>query len=227
MLAVGLTGGIGAGKSTVAELLVARGAALIDADAIARQVVEPGRPALAALVDRFGTGILGPDGALDRPALASVAFADAGALADLNAITHPAIATEMAEQRRALEDTGAVVLLDVPLLQPAHRDVLALDVVVVVDCDPEVALERLVTERAMDASDARARMAAQPSREERLQGADLVVDNNDGRDELAGQVDRVWKALTSMAADKAAGRAVGPPPAPGVAGGVAGEADSS
>lgn len=227
MLAVGLTGGIGAGKSTVAELLVARGAALVDADAIARQVVEPGRPALAALVERFGPGVLGPDGALDRAALAAVAFADAGALADLNAITHPAIATEMAEQRRALEETGAVVLLDVPLLRPAHRDVLALDVVVVVDCDPEVAYERLVTDRAMDPSDARARMAAQPSREERLQGADLVVDNNDGRHALAVEVDRVWEVLTALAADKAAGRAVRPPTGPGAPGAGAGEVGTS
>jgi len=209
MLAVGLTGGLGAGKSTVAGLLVQRGAALIDADAIARQVVEPGRPALAALVDRFGTAILGPDASLDRAALAAVAFGDPDALADLNAITHPAIATEMAEQRRALEDTDGVVLLDVPLLKPAHRDLLALDVVAVVDCDPEVALERVVTERAMDRADARARMAAQPSREERLQGADLVIDNNDGRAALEAEVDRVWTALTAMAADKAAAGAAG------------------
>lgn len=209
MLAVGLTGGLGAGKSTVAELLVQRGASLIDADAIARQVVEPGRPALAALVDRFGTAILGPDATLDRAALAAVAFGDPDALADLNAITHPAIAAEMANQRHALEDTDAVVLLDVPLLKPLHRDVLALDVVAVVDCDPEVALERVVTERAMDRADARARMAAQPSRQERLQGADLVIDNNDGRAALEAEVDRVWTALTAMAADKAAAGAAG------------------
>ncbi|HAM02355.1 MAG TPA: dephospho-CoA kinase [Acidimicrobiaceae bacterium] len=199
MLAVGLTGGIGAGKSTVAQLLVRRGAVLVDADAIARQVVEPGRPALAALVERFGAAILGPDGTLDRAALAAVAFADPGALADLNAITHPAIATEMAEQRRAVENTDAVVLLDVPLLKPVHRDLLALDVVVVVDCAPDLALERLVTGRAMDRADARARMAAQPSREERLQGADLVIDNNDGRQALEAEVERVWAALTALA----------------------------
>lgn len=205
MLAVGLTGGIGAGKSTVAALLVERGATLIDADAIARQVVEPGRPALAALVERFGPDILGPDGSLDRPALAAVAFADDGALADLNAITHPAIAADMAAQRLALEQTEAIVLLDVPLLKPEHRHILALDLVMVVDCDPAVALERLVSERGMDPTDARARMAAQPSRAERLEGADLVIDNTGDRHALASEVDRAWRVLTARAAAKAAG----------------------
>jgi dephospho-CoA kinase len=209
VLAVGLTGGIGAGKSTVAGLLVARGAVLIDADAIARQVVEPGQPALAALIERFGPAIVNSDGTLDRGALAALAFADPGALADLNAITHPAIAAVMAEQRRALEATDTVAVLDVPLLTPAHRHLLALDAVVVVDCDPDVALDRLVSQRAMEPGDARARMAVQPSRHERLQGADIVVDNSDGRPALEAEVDRAWTALCALARAKAAG---GPAP---------------
>ncbi len=203
MLAVGLTGGMGSGKSTVARLLVERGAALIDADAIAREVVEPGRPALAALVERFGESILTPEGTLDRPALASLAFADPEALSDLNAITHPAIAAEMAERRARLEHTDRVVVLDVPLLSPAHRDVLSLDAVVVVDCDPGTALERVVTQRGIPEADVRARMAAQATREERLQGADLVVDNCGDRVVLEAEVDRVWQALSAMAPAKA------------------------
>lgn len=199
MLAVGLTGGIGAGKSTVAQALVARGAALIDADQIARQVVEPGRPAHQALVERFGTAILAGDGTIDRPALAAVAFADQAALAELNAITHPAIAAEMARQRAGYEGTDAVVLLDIPLMTPAQRQLLGLDVVVVVDCDPDVAVERLVSQRGMEEEQARARMAAQPSREERLAGADLVVDNSDGRDKLLAEVQRVWADLSQRA----------------------------
>ena len=204
MLAVGLTGGIGSGKSTVADLLVARGAALIDADRIAREVVAPGGPAHAPLVERFGPGILAPDGTIDRPRLAALAFAEPAALADLNAITHPAIGAVMAERRAALEDSDAVVILDVPLLTPAHRDLLALDVVVVVDCDPATALERLVAGRAMGREDATARMAAQASREERLEGADLVVDNCGPREALDGEVDRVWRDLAERARAKAA-----------------------
>jgi len=204
VLAVGLTGGIGSGKSTVADLLVDRGAVLIDADRIAREVVEPGGPAYAPLVERFGSGIVGEDGAIDRPALAALAFADPVALADLNAITHPAIGVVMAERRAAVEGSDDVVLLDIPLLTPAHRDVLSLDVVVVVDCDPAVALERLVAQRQMAREDAEARMAAQVSREERLAGADLVVHNSGSRAELAGEIDRVWKELSRRARDKAA-----------------------
>lgn len=207
MLAVGLTGGIGAGKSTVAELLVARGAALIDADRIAREVVEPGRPAHGALVARFGEGIVAPDGTIDRAALASVAFADPGALADLNAITHPAIGAVMAERRAALEGGDAVVLLDVPLLTPAHRQLLDLDVVLVVDCDPERCVARAVEQRGMAEADVRARMAAQATRAERLEGADLVVDNSGDRARLDAEVDRVWAELQARAEAKAAGTA--------------------
>jgi len=205
MLAVGLTGGIGAGKSTVAERLVARGAALIDADRIAREVVEPGRPAHGALVERFGPGIVASDGTIDRPALAAIAFGDPQALADLNAITHPAIGAVMAERRAALEGTDAVVLLDVPLLTPAHRQLLALDAVLVVDCDPEVCVARAVGQRGMAEADVRARMAAQATRAERLEGADLVIDNSGDRTQLEDEVARAWDDLAARARAKAAG----------------------
>jgi dephospho-CoA kinase len=207
VLSVGLTGGIGSGKSTVAEALVARGAVLVDADRIARQVVEPGQPAHRRLVERFGARIVAPDGTIDRPALADIAFADRAALADLNSITHPAIAAEMERQRAAYRHSDAVVLLDIPLMTPAQRDLLGLDLVVVVDCDPEVALERLVSQRGMDRRQARARMAAQPSREQRLAGADLVVDNGGDRSRLAEEVERLWGELAARAARKAQGQA--------------------
>jgi dephospho-CoA kinase len=197
---------MGSGKSTVARLLVERGAKLIDADAIARQVVEPGRPAHHKLVERFGPGIVAADGTIDRPALAAIAFAGPETIADLNAITHPAIAEEMAARRADLEQSDDVVLLDVPLLAPAHRDVLGLDAVVVVDCDLETAVERVVTQRGIPEADVRARLAAQVSRDERLAGADLVVDNCGDRARLETEVDRIWAALRSMAEAKAAGR---------------------
>jgi len=200
VLAVGLTGGIGSGKSTVADLLVARGAVLIDADRIAREVVVPGGPAYGPLVERFGTGIVGPDGAIDRPALAAVAFAGPESVAALNAITHPAIGAVMAQRRAAEEETDHVVVLDIPLLRPAHRDALRLDVVVVVDCPPEVAVDRLVGQRGFTRHDAEARMAAQVSREERRRGADFVIDNASDRSHLVDEVDRVWAALAALAA---------------------------
>jgi len=195
VLAVGLTGGIGAGKSSVADLLVERGAVLIDADRIAREVVVPGGPAYAPLVERFGPGIVAPDGTIDRPALAALAFADPEALAALNAITHPAIGAVMTERRAAQEGGDAVVVLDVPLLTPAHRDLLSLAVVVVVDCPVDLAVARLVEQRGFSRADAEARVAAQVPREERLAGADYVVDNARDRPHLVAEVDRVWAEL--------------------------------
>jgi dephospho-CoA kinase len=195
MLAVGLTGGIGCGKSTVADLLVARGAVLLDADAIAREVVVPGGPAYAPLVERFGAGVLAPDGTLDRPALAAIVFADPAALADLNAIVHPAVGAELARRRTAEEPTDHVVVFDIPLLRPDHRRDLGLDAVVVVDCPEEVALDRLERLRGMPRADARARMAAQIAREERRRHADVVIDNGGDRDGLVEQVERLWEQL--------------------------------
>jgi len=195
MLAVGLTGGIGSGKSTVADLLARRGAELIDADQIAREVVEPGQPAHRALVERFGPGILAPDGSLDRPALAGLAFSDPQALADLNAITHPAIGESMLARRQVADGKEGVLLLAIPLLKAAHRDTVRLDAVVVVDCPVEVAVERLVELRGMERVDAEARVAAQISRDERLREADYVVDNGGDLGHLEDEVDRLWQWL--------------------------------
>jgi len=203
VLAVGLTGGIGSGKSTVGDLLVERGAVLIDADRIAREVVVPGGPAYQPLVDRFGPGILAADGTIDRGALASLTFPDPEALSALNAITHPAIGAVMAERRAAAEGTDAVVVLDIPLLTPAHRHLLSLDAVVVVDCPVEVAVERLVRQRGFSRRDAEARVAAQASREERCRGADYVIDNAADRARLATEVDRVWEQLDARRRERA------------------------
>jgi len=205
VFAIGLTGGIGSGKSAVADLLVQRGAVLIDADLVAREVVAPGGPAYQALLDRFGPGILAADGSLDRPALAELAFKDPAALGDLNAITHPAIGLEMLERRRALEGTDAVVVLAIPLLKAVHRETVGLDAVVVVDCPVEVALARLVGQRGMDRSDAEARIAAQISRAERAAEADYVLDNSSSFEHLAAEVDRLWAWVSDR-------RAAGPAP---------------
>ena len=214
MLAVGLTGGIGAGKSTVAELLVERGAVLIDADRVAREVVAPGGPAYQPMIDRFGAGILDGEGLIDRPAVAALVFGHPEALADLNAITHPAIGVAMIERKDAHADTDDLVVLDIPLLKPVHRELLSLAAVVVVDVPPELALTRLVDARGMAREDAEARIAAQIDRPTRLEGADLVVDNAGDRDHLAAEVDRVWAALLVLKAqadaDAQAGAGSGP-----------------
>ena len=198
MLTIGLTGNIGAGKSTVAELLVARGAHLVDADQVARQVVEPGAAAYQPLIDRFGTGILDAQGRIDRPKLAAVVFGSADDLADLNAIIHPAIGVAMVEGKDAHGGTGDIVVMDIPLLKEFHKELLALDAVVVVDVSPEVRLDRLTTHRGMSEDDVRARMAAQPTREERLEGADFVIDNSGDAAHLAEEVDRVWAELQRL-----------------------------
>ena len=199
MLAVGLTGGIGSGKSAVAELLVARGAVLIDADQVAREVVAPGGEAYQALIDRFGAGIVAPDGTIDRPALAAVAFADDATRADLNAITHPAIGVAMIQARDALEDTDNIVVLAIPLLTAQHRDTVKLRLVVVVDCPTDIALERLLTQRGMDRADAEARIAAQISREERIKEADYVLDNSGDRTQLEAEVSTLWGWMVAQA----------------------------
>jgi dephospho-CoA kinase len=195
---VGLTGNIGAGKSTVAELLVGRGAVLVDADKVAREVVEPGAAAYQPLIDRFGTDILDADGRIDRPSLAAKVFGHPEELEALNAVIHPAIGEAMIEGKDAYAGTDRIVVMDIPLLKAFHRDLLALDAVVVVDVPPEVALERLTALRGMTDDDARARQASQPSRAERLEGADFVVDNSSGTEHLAREVDRLWAALVEL-----------------------------
>jgi dephospho-CoA kinase len=192
MLAVGLTGGIGSGKSAVADLLVARGAELVDADQVARDVVTPGGPAYQPLIDRFGAGIVAADGTIDRPALAAVAFADDESRLALNAITHPAIGIAMIGARDSFEGTDSIVVLAIPLLTAVHRETVKLHEVVVVDCPTEIALERLLSQRGFDRADAEARIRAQISREERVKEAGYVLDNSGDRPALEVEVEKLW-----------------------------------
>ncbi|MGY4921617.1 dephospho-CoA kinase [Streptomyces sp. 900105755] len=197
MLKVGLTGGIGAGKSEVSRLLVAHGAVLIDADRIAREVVAPGTPGLAAVTEAFGPEVLAADGSLDRPRLGSIVFADPARLAVLNSIVHPLVGARSRELESAAAD-DAVVVHDVPLL--AENGLAQLyDVVVVVDTAPETQLDRLTRLRGMTEEDARARMAAQATREKRLEIADIVIDNDVPLDALRQRVGEVWADLLGRA----------------------------
>lgn len=197
MLSVGLTGGIGAGKSEVSRLLVECGAVLIDADRIAREVVEPGTPGLAAVVDAFGAEVLTADGRLDRPKLGSIVFADPERLAVLNSIVHPLVGARSREREEAVAE-DAVVVHDVPLLTENGLAPLY-DLVIVVDASPETQLDRLVGRRGMTAQDARARMAAQATREQRREIADIVIDNDVPLDELEQRVKDVWSELVRRA----------------------------
>jgi dephospho-CoA kinase len=194
---VAVIGGIGCGKSTVTHLLAEKGAVVVDADVIAREVVEPGSPTLDRLAAEFGPGILADDGTLDRAALAAVAFAGPTATATLNEILHPAIGVELLEQVRGARERADVVVIAIPLFRPEHRDLLGIDAVVCVDCPPEVALERLVAMRGLTEADARARMAAQLPRAERCENADEVLDNSLDPDALRGLVDALWARLAS------------------------------
>ncbi|AWI27891.1 dephospho-CoA kinase [Streptomyces sp. ICN441] len=197
MLKVGLTGGIGAGKSEVSRLLASYGAVLIDADEIAREVVEPGTPGLAAVVEAFGPDVLTPQGTLDRPRLGAIVFSDAERLARLNAIVHPLVGARSAELEAAA-GPDAVVVHDVPLL--AENGLAPLyDLVVVVDASPGTRLDRLVRLRGMTESEARARMAAQAEPEQRRAVADLIIDNDGPLEALEPQVREVWAELRERA----------------------------
>ena len=196
MLEIGLTGGIGSGKSTVAAMLVGRGASLVDADAIVRDLQTPGTPVFTAMVERWGDRILEDDGGLDRRAIADIVFADANELAALNGIVHPAVGDEMTRRREALADTDATVILDIPLLVESGHQGLA--GVIVVDVDPAVAVARLVAGRGFTPDDARSRIARQASREERLGRADLVVDNGGSLEDLTREVDRAWSWILTL-----------------------------
>ncbi|MFP5318091.1 MAG: dephospho-CoA kinase [Acidimicrobiia bacterium] len=191
---LGLTGGIGAGKSTVAAMLAERGAVVIDTDEVARDVVEPGGLAYDQVVRRFGREVLDEHGRIDRSRLAEAAFADDRARADLNAVVHPAVESVVEQRLRELDRPGRVVVLQVPLLVEAgwHRLV---DRIVVVDCPEEVAVRRLVDLRGMDEGDARRRIAAQANREDRLAAADMVIPNDGTVEDLRTRVAQAWDSL--------------------------------
>lgn len=196
MILVGLTGGIGSGKSTVSALLAARGAHIVDADAVTRDVQRPGSPVIEAIADRFGDQVVDDDGGLRRTDLAEIVFADPDALRDLNAIVHPAVGAEINRRVNALASSDAVVVLDIPLLTENPRG--ELQGKIVVDVPVEVQMERLVRYRGFTESDARARIARQSSREERLTGADFVIDNGGAVDDLEAQIERLWEWLQSL-----------------------------
>ena len=195
---IGLTGGIGAGKSTVSAALADRGAVVIDADLITRELQEPGQPVLDAMVARFGEGIVDADGRLRRQAVADIVFNDPEALSDLNGIVHPAVGAEIAARLGREAGTDHVVILDVPLLVESGRDDLA--ALLVVDVDPELAVRRLVEHRGFDEADARARMSRQASREDRLAKADFVVRNDGSRADLDAEIDKAWAWISTIRA---------------------------
>ena len=196
MILVGLTGGIGSGKSTVSEMLAARGAEIVDADVITREVQRPGSPVIDKIVERFGDSVVDSHGALIRPALAEIVFSDADALRDLNGIVHPAVAKEMNRRVDDARTTGTILVLDIPLLTENPRK--GLQGKIVVDVPPDVQVERLVRYRGFSEDDARARISKQASREERLKDADFVVDNSGDVEALGPQIERLWQWLTSL-----------------------------
>ena len=196
MILVGLTGGIGSGKSTVSQLLASRGAVIVDADAITRQLQAPGEPLLALIAERFGADVLDADGSLIRQKLADQVFGNPDALADLNKIVHPAVGREMARLIDEQRVTDNLVVLDIPLLAENPRS--GLSGVIVVDIDPELAVSRLVEYRGMSQSDARARIERQVSREKRKEIADWVVDNSGDVAALEEQVSRMWTWMQGL-----------------------------
>ena len=196
MLLIGLTGGIGSGKSSVSARLGGHGAVVVDADTIVREVQAPGGLVFNAMVARFGPEIVADDGTLNRQAVADLVFTDSAALADLNAIVHPAVAEEIARRLEIAATTDQVVILDVPLLVESGRD--DLDRLIVVDVDPDLAVARLVAHRGFREDDARARIARQASREDRLARADLVIDNSGTMAELYLAVDAAWAWIEGL-----------------------------
>ena len=196
MIVVGLTGGIGSGKSTVSAMLAARGAEVIDADLITREVQLPGSVVVEDIARRFGQDVLDDNGALLRARLAEIVFADAKSLSDLNAIVHPAVRAEIARRVDLLAPSDRIVVLDIPLLTENRRG--AIQAKIVVDVPVEQQVERLVSSRGFTESDARARIANQSSREERLRDADFVIDNSGDIEDLDPQIDKLWEWIGSL-----------------------------
>src|SRR3954469_26025620 len=196
MQLIGLTGGIASGKSTIASRLASHGAVVVDADRIAREVVEPGTPALAAIARRFGEGVIAPDGSLDRPALGAIVFGDPEALQALNGITHPAVLAESTSRfaAAAAADPDAIVVYDVPLLVESANE-YPFDHVVVAHADAATRIHRLVTLRGMDAAEAERRIRSQASDDERLAVADSVIDTGGTLAHTLEQVDALWQEL--------------------------------
>ena len=203
MIEIGLTGGIGSGKSTVADMLVERGAVLIDADRIVRDLQEPGAPVFEAMVERWGPAVVAEDGTLDRAAVAAIVFTDDNELKAINDIVHPAVGEAMQARRDDLKETDAIVVFDIPLLVKSEDDPVDeryshLQGIIVVDTDVEIAVERLVLHRGFDADDARSRIILQASREARRAVADIVIDNSGDLDSLGPQVDAAWVWAESL-----------------------------
>lgn len=196
MILVGLTGGIGSGKSTVSSMLAMRGATIVDADVITRHVQQPGSPVVEAIAERFGDEVLDEQRGLLRAKLAEIVFPDPAALADLNAIVHPVVAAEIARRVDELASTKAIAVLDIPLLTERTRG--SLQGTVVVDVPVEVQIERLVSHRGFTDADARARIARQVSRNDRVRYADFVIDNSGSVDDLGPQIDKLWQWLESL-----------------------------
>jgi dephospho-CoA kinase len=200
---VGLTGGIGSGKSTVAERFVAAGAELIDADQVAREVVVPGKPAWKKIVEHFGDGILDDEGFIDRPALGAIVFADPAKRALLNELTHPPVIEAIADQLEMLTAFDGVVVLDVPLLVEGGVD-RGYDAIVVVAAKPETQLQRLLADRGMSEQEAHQRIAAQAPLEDKIAKATHVLWNEGTLEDLRTEADRLARELTALAREKAA-----------------------
>jgi dephospho-CoA kinase len=198
VLLVGLTGGIGSGKSTIARLLEKRGAVVFDADVLAREVVEPGTPGHAAVIERFGANVLAPGGELDREALASIVFADPAARRDLEAIVHPEVRRRFAEGTEEYHDTERVVVFSAPLLVETGMH-SAFDLLVVVSASTATQIDRLMRDRGMSEDTVRSRIAAQATPEARAEVADVLIDNEGSPEELEHQVERLWSELSERA----------------------------
>ena len=200
MQLIALTGGIASGKSTVSARLAEHGAVVVDADKLAREVVEPGQPALAQIAAEFGDGVLLPDGSLNRPALGAIVFSDESARLKLNAITHPAVWKRGNELFAAIEaeNPDAIVIYDVPLLVEASADrPMQFEQVIVVNASRDERIRRLVEDRGMTRADAEARVGSQATDAERLAVADVVLDNDGTREELLAAVDELWATLSA------------------------------